>query len=116
MLSFIPMNKKATVYKADQSQLDKWGKPTVSQGITRKCQILYNTDINRVSGMDGYETTISATIVFHGYIDVVVGDYVEFKIENGKVVKVIAKDVYYFEDWAGKIVSTRVVVANGKRS
>ena len=116
MLSFIPMNKKATVYKSDQSNLDKWGKPTTSPSFTGKCQILYNTDINRISGMDGYETTISATIVFHGLVDVVVGDFIEFKTEGGKVVKLLAKDVFYFEDWIGKIISTRVVVANGKRS
>lgn len=115
MLGFIPMNKKATVYKSNQSNLDKWGKPTTAPSYTGKCQVLYNTDINRISGMDGYETTISTTIVFHGLVDVEVGDYVEFTLQNGKMAKLLAKDVFYFEDWVGKIVATRVVIGNGKR-
>lgn len=108
------MNRTATVYK--QGTLDSWGKPSLTLHRTAKCQINYNTDLTNVSGEDGVTTSMSATIVFNGLMDVRNGDYVEFTSALGVKDKYRVMDVYFFEDYAGKILATRVVCGNGKRS
>ena len=116
MLGFMPFNKKAKIYHSDHTTLDSWGQPTQKLTYEGKCHILYNTDLTPISGLDGYETMVSATVTFRGYVEVEVGEYVEFQITGNKYKKVIVGDVYYAEDCSGAIMSTRVVVANGKRS
>jgi hypothetical protein len=115
MLNFIPMNNKANIYSA--SGKDSWGKPTltlVKSGV--KCQINYNTDLTTISGEDGFATSMSATLVFGGFVQIANGDYVEFTTAGGITNKYRVSDLFYFEDYGGKIVATRVVVGNGKRS
>lgn len=114
MLGFIPMNRTASVYR-QVGATDIWGQPELTQTFTGKCQINYNTDLTKVSGEDGVTTSMSATIVFHGLVEIAVGDYVEFSNVLGIINKYQIKDVYFFEDYVGKIIATRVVVGNGKR-
>lgn len=114
MLGFIPMKRTATVYRQDG--VDSWGQPAFKKTHTGKCQINYNTDLTKISGDDGVTTSMSATIVFHGKVLIADGDFVEFTTGMGVIGKHQVKDVFFFEDWAGKIISTRVVVGNGKRS
>lgn len=115
MLSFIPLNKTASVY-SQTGAVDSWGKPTLSKTYTGKCLINYNTDLTKISGEDGVSTTMSASIVFNGLVSVKNGDYVEFTTALGVTNRYQVMDVYFFEDYAGKILATRVVVGNGKRS
>ncbi|MCW6094551.1 hypothetical protein LAV60_15375 [Clostridium sporogenes] len=115
MLGFIPMNRTASVYR-QVGAVDSWGRPTTNQTFTGKCQINYNTDLTKISGEDGVTTSMSATVVFHGLVEVAVGDYVEFSDILGVTNKYQIKDVFFFEDYVGKIIATRVVVGNGKRS
>ena len=114
MLSFIPMNKTASIYK-QTGGVDKWGQPTVTLSYTGKCQLNYNTDLVKISGEDGVMTTISATLVFNGKVDVENGDYAEFTTAMGATVRNRILDVFCFEDYAGKILATRVVMGSGKR-
>lgn len=115
MLNFVPMNKTAVVY-SQTGAVDAWGKPTLAKGSAVKCQISYNTDLTKISGEDGVTTSMSATIVFHGRVMVHNGDYVEFTSVVGVKDKYRVVDVFFFEDYVGKILATRVVVGNGKRS
>lgn len=116
MLDFIPLNGTATIYK-QSGTVDTWGQPSFdSETYTAKCQINYNADLNKISGEDGVTTSMSATLVFHGLVDVRVGDNVEFSNALGVSGRYRIGDVYFFEDYAGKIVATRVVVSSGKRS
>ena len=115
MLDFIPMKYTASIYKP-KGAVDKWGQPTLSKTYTGKCQIDYNTDLTKISGEDGLTTSMSATVVFHGKVIVTNGDYVEFTTDMGITGKYRIVDVFFFKDWAGKILATRVVVGNGKRS
>lgn len=114
MLGFIPMNQKATIHK--QGAVDSWGRPTLTDPFTVKCAINYNTDLTKVSGEDGVATSMSATLIFNGLINVADGDYVEFTTALGVKNKYRITDVFFFEDYAGKIIATRVVIGNGKRS
>jgi len=114
MLDFIPMNKTATVYK-QTGQVDEWGQPVLTLFYTGKCQINYNTDLSKISGGDGVATSMSATVVFHGFIVIADGDYVEFTTVTGVKNRYQVTDVFFFEDYSGKILGTRVVVGNGKR-
>jgi hypothetical protein len=114
MLNFIPMNNKASIFK--QSSLDNWGKPSLVADKTVKCAITYNTDLAQISGEDGVSTTMSASIVMKGLVDIRNGDYISFTTALGVGDKYRVVDVYFFEDWAGKIIATRVVVGSGKRS
>lgn len=115
MLSFIPLNNSATIYRQSGS-VDKWGQPTLVRYKTARCKIEYNTDLTKISGEDGVGTTMSATVVFNGLMAVTNGDYVEFTTAMGMKNKYQIKDVFFFEDYAGKILATRVVVGSGKRS
>lgn len=115
MLSFIPMNNKATIYH-QSGEVDNWGHPKLTVSPSKKCLISYNTDLVKISGEDGVTTSMSATIIFNGLVSILNGDFVEFKTAVGVTKKYPVKDVYFFEDYAGKILATRVVVGNGKRS
>lgn len=115
MLSFIPLSHSATIYK-QSGAVDKWGKPTLVRYKTLRCKIEYNTDLSKISGEDGVGTTMSATLIFNGLVSVTNGDYVEFSTALGMKNKYQIKDVFFFEDYAGKILATRVVVGSGKRS
>lgn len=114
MLGFIPMTKSASIYRL--GAVDSWGQPAQSLVYTGKCIINYNTNLDVISGEDGRITTMSATIVFHGKIEVYNGDYIEFTTALGVTGKHLIVDVYFLEDYAGKIVATRVVTGSGNRS
>lgn len=114
MLDFIPMKKTASIYR--QNGVDDWGQPSLLKTYTGKCQINYNTDLTKISGLDGVITSMSATILFRGQVIIADGDYVEFLTAMGVTDRYQVGDVFFVEDWAGKIVATRVVVGNGKRS
>ena len=113
MLSFIPMNKTASIY-TQSGEVDKWGQPIVSLSYTGKCQISYSTDLLKVSGEDGVMEIASAILVFNGIVDAESGDLAEFKSVIGTVFKKRIIAVSYFEDYAGKIIATRVVIGSGK--
>lgn len=115
MLGFIPMLDTATIYRLT-GQVDDWGQSQNIKAYTGKCRIEYNTDLRKVSGEDGFTTTMSATVVFHGKVDVSNGDFVEFGTDTGLIGKYQIGDVFYIKDWSGNILATRVVVGNGKRS
>lgn len=115
MLNFIPMNRSASIYR-QTGEVDAWGQPMLTKTYTGKCQINYNTDLTTISGLDGVTTAMSATILFRGKVLIADGDYVEFTTGMGVKGRYQVGDVFFAEDWAGKIVATRVVVGNGKRS
>lgn len=115
MLNFIPMIHTASLYR-QTGATDKWGQPTLSKTYTGKCQITYNTDLTKISGEDGVTTSMSASVVFKGKVAVANGDYVEFTTAMSVKGRYQILDVFFFEDYAGKIVATRVVVGSGKRS
>lgn len=114
MLSFIPLNNFATVYK-QSSQLDMWGNPVWEKSYGNRCQILYNQDLETISDVDGHQTIMATTIVFNGLIDVRVGDKVGYKDALGKEYLNMVEDVYFGPDYGGKIIFTRVVSGKGKR-
>lgn len=109
------MNKTATLYR-QTGKVDRWGKPILTLYKTAKCKIEYNTDLAKISGEDGVTTSMSASLVFNGRMEVKNGDYVEFSTALGVKGRYQIVDVYFFEDYAGKILATRVVTGNGKRS
>ena len=113
MLSFIPMNKTASIYK-QSGEVDKWGQPIVALSYTGKCQISYSTDLLKISGDDGVMEIASAIIVFKGLVQVESGDLAEFTSALGTVFKKRIIAVSAFEDYGGKIVATRVVIGSGK--
>lgn len=113
MLSFIPMNKTASIYK-QSGEVDKWGQPILSLSYTGKCQISYSTDLLKISGEDGVMETASAILVFNGLVQVESGDLAEFTSALGTVFKNRIIAVSGFEDYAGKIIATRVVIGSGK--
>lgn len=114
MLAFIPLNKTATVYGRGTN--DAWGRPaqTATPIFTGRCQINYNSDLTTVSGLDGEITTVNASVVFHGFVPVKVGDFVEFTDQTGVTGRYPVEDVSFMEDWGKKIVATRVVTGNAK--
>jgi hypothetical protein len=97
MLDFIPLNKKASVYRITDT-LDSWGKPSKELLYTGKCLIEYNTDLTTISGEDGKTTSMSASVVFHGLVTAKNGDFVKFKTALGVEDEYEVKDVSYFED------------------
>lgn len=115
MMDFIPMNYIASIYR-QTGEVDKWGRPSLSRTYTGKCQINYNTDLTKISGEDGDTTSMSASIVFSGKVEVTNGDYVEFTTDMGATGKYRIMDVFFFKDWGRKIIATRVVTGNGSRS
>ena len=115
MLGFIPMNKFATVYRQSK-QLDKWGQPVWKKCYTGKCFVTYDSDLRDMSGLDGYQTTLNASVYFHGFVEVTNGDKIEFTTAGGIKKNQLILDVSYFEDYTGKVVSTRVVCGAGKRN
>lgn len=116
MLGFMPYNRTARIYHQNNNNLNEWGLATEELTYEGNCYITYNTDISSTVGVTGMETITSATIIFRGFVDVEVGDYIEYEVAKGKFKKSMLIDVYYSEDMAGEIISTRVVVANGKRN
>lgn len=114
MLSFIPMNNFATIYK-QSSKLDDWGQPLWNKSYANKCQILYNQDLEAVSDVDGHQTIMATTLVFNGLVDVRVGDKVGYKDALGVEYLNMVEDVYFGPDYGGKIIFTRVVSGKGKR-
>lgn len=115
MLNFIPLTNKANIYSA--SGKDSWGKPSLTLVKSNvKCQINYNTDLAKISGEDGLTTAMSATVVFGGFVQIANGDFVEFTTAGGITNKYRVSDLFYFEDYGGKIVATRVVIGKGQRS
>lgn len=115
MMGFIPMNDRATIYKLTGA-VDAWGQPSIKKFYSGKCRIDYNTDLSKISGEDGFTTSMSATVVFHGKVSASNGDFLEFSTDVGTMNKYQIIDVFFFKDWVGKIIATRVVVGNGKRS
>jgi hypothetical protein len=115
MLNFIPMNSTASIYR-QTGAVDEWGQPSLTKTFTGKCQVNYNTDLAKISGLDGVDTVMSASVVFHGLALIQNGDFVEFTTVMGLTNKYPVVDVFFFEDWGRKIVATRVVLGNGKRS
>jgi hypothetical protein len=116
MLSFIPMNDTASIY-SQTGELDSWGQPTLTKTITnKKCQINYNTDLTKISGNDGMTTTMSATILFNGQVLICNGDYAEFTTDMGVTKQYKIVEVLFVKDYGGKILGTRVVMGNGKRT
>ncbi|GAB6153733.1 hypothetical protein JCM17380_24830 [Desulfosporosinus burensis] len=115
MLDFIPINRTASIYR-QTGEVDDWGQPVLTMTYTGKCQINYNTDLTTISGLDGVTTAMSATILFRGKVLIADGDFVEFTTAMGVTDRYQVGDVFFLEDWAGKIIGTRVVVGNGKRS
>lgn len=116
MLGIIPMYDKASIYK-QTGDVDNWGQPVTPLIYTNlKCFISYNTDLTQIYSINGVMTTMSATVIFHGLINVENGDYVEFETALGISKKYQVGDVFFFRDYAGKIIATRVVVGNGSRS
>lgn len=114
MLNFIPMHRKATILR-QTDVLDDWGQPTRLKIGTYKCQIDFTTGFNRIQANDGFQKTINGTILFHGKVDIQVGDITEFGKVNSAINPYLVHEVYYSEDYSGKIIATRVVVGNGKR-
>lgn len=116
MLDIIPMNDKASIYKQSDTK-DTWGQPTTIPTYTDlKCNISYNTDLTQIYAINGVMTTMSATVIFHGLINVENGDYVEFETALGVKKKYQVGDVFFFRDYAGKIINTRAIIGNGNRS
>lgn len=115
MLNFVPMNNKSIAYTQTE-ELDSWGQPLFIELFRGKCQISYNMDLTTISGADGSTTSLSATVLYKGFLNIHAGDLVEFSTANGITNKYQVIDVFFFEDYVGKIMNTRVVVGNGKRS
>lgn len=115
MLGWIPMNDIATVL-SQTGNVDRWGKPVLTESYTGKCQINYNTNLEKISGLDGFTSTMSATVLFKGFVMAKDGDYIQFTADNGVTNKYQVIDVFYFKDYVGNIMATRVVVGNGKRA
>ena len=109
------MNDTASIYK-QTGQTDKWGQPTTEPSYTGNCMISYNTDLSTIFEVNGVMTTMSASIIFRGFVDTENGDYVEFTIATGVTKRYQIIDVFFYRDYAGKILHTRVVVGNGNRS
>jgi hypothetical protein len=118
MLGIIPMYDKASIY-SQASTKDSWGQPSQSATPTYanlKCFINYNTDLTQIYAINGVMTTMSATVIFHGLVDVRNGDWIGFETALGVIKKYQVVDVFFFRDYAGKIIATRAVIGNGSRS
>lgn len=115
MLSFIPMNDVASVFRLDRDNLDAWGHAKSKLIHTGKCRILYNTDLIQISQYDGQDVRPSVTVLFKGLVKCKPSDRFEFIDELGEVQNLQIEDVFFMKNWEGKVHTTRLVFANGKR-
>ncbi len=115
MLAFIPMNMTASVYSYSDTK-DSWGQPTLDKTYTGRCYISYNTDLTAILEINGVTTTMSASVVFHGLVNVKNGDFVEFASALGVLDRYQVGDVFFFRDYGNKVIATRVIIGKGSRS
>ncbi len=108
MLGFLPYNEKVTL-TVISSDLDKWGKPVVSEELVEyPCYIRDVTKLEAdgaVIGRHGKEITLTYTIGIEGNAPVKVGDCIKSIEGEFEIVK-----VRKIRDLSGETITTLIYV------